>query len=106
MSTEAKPVPMLTMEPEPAAITERRRGRRAAEGKEKNNSMVLFYLGESGEQNNGRIALKEKFGCEGDAMVESLKKGVPYYRIEVWQARAVVKDGAVEVRKDQISVRA
>jgi len=106
MSTEAKPVPMPTTGPEPAAITERRRGRRLAESKEKSNSMILFYLGEAGEQNNGRIALKEKFGCEGDAMVESLKKGVPYYRIEVWQARAVVKDGTVEVKKDQISVRA
>jgi len=106
MSTEAKPMPMLTPGPEPAATTEKRKGRKPAESKEKSNSMVLFYLGEASEQNNGRIALKEKFGCEGDAMVESLKKGVPYYRIEVWQARAVVKDGAVEVRKDQISVRA
>jgi len=99
------PMPMMTPGPEPPVITERRRSRKPAEGKEKSNSMVLFYLGESGEQNNGRIALKEKFGCEGEAMVESLKKGVPYYRIEVWQARAVVKEGAVEVRKDQISVR-
>ena len=39
-------------------------------------------------------------------MIESLKKGVPYFRIEVWKARAVVKDGGVEVMKDQISVRA
>jgi hypothetical protein len=38
-------------------------------------------------------------------MIESLRRGAPYYRVEIWQARAVVKDGSVEVKKDQLSVR-
>jgi len=104
MSSEAKlmPVPVAV----PAAAPEKRRRGRPSEAKEKNSAMVLFYLGEAGEQIGGRITLKEECASEGDAMVESLKKGVPYFRIEVWKARAVVKEGGVEVMKDQISVRA
>jgi hypothetical protein len=104
MSGEAKLIPLPTPEA-PAAPEKRRRGR-PAESKEKNNAMVLFYLGEASEEPSGRVTLKEECASEGEAMVESLKKGVPYFRIEVWKARAVVKDGGVEVTKDQISVRA
>ena len=51
------------------------------------------------------MVLKEECAGEGEAMIESLKRGAPYYRVEIWQARAVVKDGSVEVKKDQLSVR-
>lgn len=104
MSSEAKLMPVPA--PEPATVPEKRRRGRPAEAKEKNGAMVLFYLGEASEQSSDRITLKEECASEGDAMVESLKKGVPYFRIEVWKARAVVKDGGVEVTKDQICVRA
>ena len=102
MSSEAKLMPLST--PEAETAPEKRRRGRPAESKEKNSATVLFYLGEasSGEP----ITLKEECASEGEAMVESLKKGVPYFRIEVWKARAVVKDGGVEVTKDRISVRA
>ena len=39
------------------------------------------------------MVLKEECAGEGEAMIESLKRGAPYYRVEIWQARAVVKDG-------------
>ena len=104
MSSEAKLIPLPT--PEAATAPEKRRRGRPAESKEKNSGMVLFYLGEASEEPSGRVTLKEECASEGDAMVESLKKGVPYFRIEVWKARAVVKDGGVEVTKDRISVRA
>jgi hypothetical protein len=104
MSSEAKLIPVPTQVAAP--VPERRRRGRPAEAKEKSSGTALFYLGEAGEQISGRITLKEECASEGEAMVESLKKGVPYFRIEVWKARAVIKDGGVEVIKDQISVRA
>jgi hypothetical protein len=104
MSSEPKAMTVPT--PEAATVPEKRRRGRPAESKEKNNAMVLFYLGEASEDPSSRVTLKEECASEGDAMIESLKKGVPYFRIEVWKARAVVKDGGVEVMKDQISVRA
>jgi hypothetical protein len=104
MSSEAKLMPVPATEL--ATAPEKRRRGRPAETKEKSGAMILFYLGDASEQSSDRITLKEECASEGDAMVESLKKGVPYFRIEVWKARAVVKDGGVEVMKDQISVRA
>lgn len=101
MSSEARVMPMPAAQP----IEQKKRGRKAADGKEKNGSRVLFYLGEEGEQDGRRVVLKEECPSEGDAMVESLKRDAPYYRIEVWQARAVVKEGSVEIKKEQISVR-
>jgi hypothetical protein len=104
MSSEAKLMQVPT--PVAAPVPEKRRRGRPAEAREKGGATALFYLGEASEQTSGRITLKEECASEGEAMVESLKKGVTYFRIEVWKARAVIKDGGVEVMKDQISVRA
>ena len=38
-------------------------------------------------------------------MVESLKRDVPYYRVEVWRSRAIVKEGSVEIKKEAVSAR-
>jgi hypothetical protein len=38
-------------------------------------------------------------------MVESLKRDVPYYRVEVWRSRAIVKEGTVEIKKEPVSAR-
>jgi hypothetical protein len=98
--TSARVMPM------PAAAEERKRpGRKSAESKEKGGSRVLFYLGDGGTTEGQRVVLKEACAGEGEAMIESLKRGAPYYRVEIWQARAIVKDGSVEVKKDQLSVR-
>ena len=35
-------------------------------------------------------------------MVEALKRSEPYYRVEVWQSHAIVKDGVVEIEKEQV----
>ena len=101
MSSEARVMPM------PATIPaeEKRRGRKPGGGKDKSGSRVLFYLGEGGDRDGDRLVLKEEYSSEGDAMVESLKRNAPYYRIEVWQARAIVREGTVEIKKEQVSVR-
>ena len=92
--------------PMPVAGEERKRpGRKPAESREKGGSRVLFYLGDGGISEGQRVVLKEECAGEGEAMIESLKRGAPYYRVEIWQARAIVKDGSVEVKKDQLSVR-
>ena len=92
--------------PMPAVAEERKRpGRKPAEKRDKGGSRVLFCLGEGGTTAGDRLVLKEECAGEGEAMIESLKRGAPYYRVEIWQARAVVKDGSVEVKKDQLSVR-
>jgi len=46
--------------------------------------------------------LKEKFENEGHAIVASLTRGKPYYRVEIWQSKAIVKDGAVTVEKQPV----
>lgn len=101
MSSEARVMPM----PVSNAEERKRRGRKADAGKDANGSRILFYLGEGGEQDGHRVVLKEECPSEGDAMVQSLKRDAPYYRVEVWQARAVVKEGSVEIRKEKVSVR-
>ncbi len=49
--------------------------------------------------------LKEKFGSEGDVMVEAFKRDEPYYRIEVWQSHAVVNDGVVAIEKEPVKMQ-
>ena len=93
--------------PMPAATEEKKRpGRKPVESREKGGTRVLFYLGDGGTTEHQLVVLKEECAGEGEAMIESLKRGAPYYRVEIWLARAVVKDGSVEVKKDQLSVRA
>ena len=100
-TTRVMPMPGAT-----AAGGERKRRRRSTEGeKEQNGSLVLYFLG-AGVENDGQpLVLKEKFSNEGGAMVESLKRDVPYYRVEVWRSRAIVKEGSVEIKKEAVSAR-
>jgi hypothetical protein len=49
------------------------------------------------------LVLGERFETEGLAMVEALKRDVPFYRVEVWKSRAVVKDGTVEIKKEPVT---
>jgi hypothetical protein len=85
---------------------ERKRRRRSIDGeREPSGSLVLYFLG-AGRENDGQpLVLKEKFSNEGGAMVESLKRDVPYYRVEVWRSRAIVKEGSVEIKKERVSAR-
>ena len=66
---------------------------------------MLYFLGAGGENDGQPLVLKEQFSNEGDAMVESLKRDVPYYRVEVWRSRAIVKEGSVEIKKEAVSAR-
>jgi len=104
MSTDTArvmPIPNATV-----AAGEKKRRRRSTEGeKEQNGSLVLYFLGAGGENDGQPLVLKEKFPNEGDAMVESLKRDVPYYRVEVWRSRAIVKEGSVEIKKEAVSAR-
>jgi hypothetical protein len=98
MSAEA--VAVLEMPGEPAAKA--RRGRRTAEEKQQGEVQVHFYLAERAPEGRD-LVLGERFETEGLAMVEALKRDVPFYRVEVWKSRAVVKDGSVEIRKEPVT---
>jgi hypothetical protein len=98
MSAEA--VAIFEMPGEPAAKT--RRGRRRAEDKQQSEAQVLFYLGERSQEGRD-LKLGERFETEGLAMVEALKRDVPFYRVEVWKSRAVVKEGSVEIKKEPVT---
>ena len=89
MSTEAARV--MPMPAGTAAVGETKRRRKR---------------GEAERASDGSLVLKEKFPNEGGAMVEALKRDVPYYRVEVWRSRAIVKEGSVEIKKEAVSARA
>ena len=98
MSAEA--VAVLEKPSEPTAKP--RRGRRPAEQKQQTEGQVLFYLGERSQEGRD-LVLGARFESEGLAMVEALKRDVPFYRVEVWKSRAVVKDGTVEIKKEPVT---
>jgi len=79
-----------------------RRSRRAAEAKEPGGSLVFFYLAEGGKDSPD-LVLGERFESEGHAMIAALKRDVPFYKVEVWKSSTVVKDGAVEIRKEPVT---
>ncbi len=104
MSTETARV--MSMPGMVAPSGERKRRRRGAEAeRDRGGSLVLYFLGVGSENDGQPIVLKEQFSNEGGAMVESLKRDVPYYRVEVWRSRAIVKEGTVEIKKEPVSAR-
>ncbi len=96
MSAEAATVPTSP----PPATESKRRGRKPSDTKDR-NPLAQFFLAEA-NSGSGALVLKEKFENEGHAIVASLTRGKPYYRVEVWQSRAVVKDGNVTVEKQPV----
>jgi hypothetical protein len=98
MNSEAR----VTAMPHTAGPEKTRRGRKSSEGKEK-GPLIFFFMAEP-TSDSGVLVLKEKFEVEGDAVVASLTRGKPYYRVEVWQSRAVVhdNDGTVSVEKNPV----
>lgn len=104
MSTESARV--MPMPAGTAAASEKKRRRKRGEAERvPDGSLVLYFLGSGGENDGQPLVLKEKFPNEGGAMVESLKRDVPYYRVEVWRSRAIVKEGCVEIKKEAVSAR-
>jgi len=99
MNSEARVMPM----PSTTRTEDKRRGRKPSEAKDK-GPLILFFLGE-GAPDREQLALKERFGSEGAVMVEAFKRGEPYYRVEVWQSRAVVNDGVVAIEKEPVKVQ-
>ena len=99
MNSEARVMPM----PSTTGTEDKRRGRKPSEAKDK-GPLILFFLGEGGPDRE-QLALKERFGSEGAVMVEAFKRGEPYYRVEVWQSRAVVNDGVVAIEKEPVKVQ-
>jgi hypothetical protein len=96
MNSEAR---VMTMPPK-TETEKKRRGRKPSEAKDK-GTLILFFLAEGGG-NSEQLALTEKFGSEGEVMVESFKRGEPYYRVEVWQSRAKINDGVVAIEKEPV----
>jgi len=87
----------------PAEVSSKgRRGKRVAEGRETSSAQVFFYLAERG-QDCPDLVLGERFESEGHAMIEALKRDVPFYKVEMWKSRAVVKDGVVEIKKEPMT---
>jgi hypothetical protein len=99
MNSEARVMPMLST----AGTIAQRRGRKPGEAKDK-GPMILFFLGEGGPDRE-QLALKERFGSECAVMVEAFKRGESYYRVEVWQSRAVVNDGVVAIEKEPVKAQ-
>jgi hypothetical protein len=99
MNSEARVMPM----PSTTGNDEKRRGRKRSEAKDK-GPLILFFLAE-GKPTSDQIVLKEKFGSEGAVMVEAFKRGEPYYRVEVWQSRAMVNDGVVAIEKEPVKAQ-
>ena len=100
MTAAATAVEVPALVERPAKTTTKpRRGRRPAGEGEQGSTQVLFFLGEKNSDGQGLI-LDQKFDSEGLAMVEALKRDVSFYRVEVWKSRAIVKDGAVEIKKE------
>jgi hypothetical protein len=99
MNSEARVMPM----PSTTGNGEKRRGRKPSEAKDK-GPLILFFLAE-GKPTSDQIVLKEKFGSEGAVMVEAFKRGEPYYRVEVWQSRAMVNDGVVAIEKEPVKAQ-
>jgi hypothetical protein len=99
MNSEARVMPILSN----AGTKAQRRGRKPGEAKDK-GPMILFFLGEGGPDRE-QLALRERFGSEGAVMVEAFKRGEPYYRVEVWQSRAVVNDGVVAIEKEPVKAQ-
>ena len=99
MNSEARVMPMLST----AGTKAQRRGRKPGEAKDK-GPMILFFLGEGGPDRE-QLALKERFGSEGAVMVEAFKRGEPYYRVEVWQSRAVINNGVVAIEKEPVKAQ-
>ena len=99
MNSEARVMPM----PSTTGNEEKRRGRKPSEAKDK-GPLILFFLAEE-KPTSEQIVLKEKFGSEGAVMVEAFKRGEPYYRVEVWQSRAVVNDGVVAIEKEPVKLQ-
>ncbi len=98
MTAEATAVVEMPAE----AASKSRRGKRAAEGRETSSAQAFFYLAERG-QDSPDLVLGERFESEGHAMIEALKRDAPFYKVEMWKTRAVVKDGAVEIKKEPIT---
>jgi hypothetical protein len=99
MNSEARVMPM----PPTNGTDEKRRGRKPGEPKDK-GTLILFCLAE-GRSNGEQLVLKEKFDSEGAVMVESFKRGEPYYRVEVWQSRAKVNGGVVAIEKEPVKTQ-
>ena len=105
MSTETARVMPMPNATTVAAGEKKRRRKRADSVGDPGDSLVLYFLGAPSQNDSEPIVLKERFSNEGGAMVESLKRDVPYYRVEVWRSRAIVKEGSVEIKKEAVSAR-
>ena len=105
MSTDTARVMPIPNATTITAGEKKRRRKRADADRDCGESLVLYCLGAANQNDSEPIVLKERFPNEGGAMVESLKRDVPYYRVEVWRSRAIVKEGSVEIKKEAVSAR-
>jgi hypothetical protein len=81
-------------------IDKPKRGRKA---QEKGESVTTrFFMGEA---TTDSVSLKQEFGTEVEAQLESLKLNKPYYTIDSWKAVADLSNGSIAVQKRPISTK-
>ena len=100
MNSEARVMPMPS-----TTGTEDKAARTEAERSERQRSADSLLSWQREVRIREQLVLKEKFDSEGAVMVESFKRGEPYYRVEVWQSRAIVNDGVVAIEKEPVKTQ-
>jgi hypothetical protein len=89
----------------PAASREktpaRRNGRRARrlKGEEQNGTKCRFFLQATSPDSKAQLVLGEEMESEEQALVESLKRDVPFLRVEAWTAYANRQGPDMVIRK-------
>ena len=92
--------------PETAAVSRektaaKKGGRRARRlnGEEQSGTKCRFFLQAKSPDSKERLALGEEMESEEQALVESLKRDVPFLRIEAWTAYADRQGPDMVIRK-------
>ena len=80
---------------------ERKSGRRArrSKGEEPSGVKCRYFLQATSSANKEQLALGEEMESEEQALVESLKRSVPFLRVEAWTAFADRQGSDMVIRK-------
>ena len=80
---------------------ERKNGRRArrSKGEEPSGIKCRYFLQATSSANKEQLALGEEMESEEQALVESLKRSVPFLRVEAWTAFADRQGSDMVIRK-------
>lgn len=82
-------------------MAERKNGRRArrSKGEEPSGIKCRYFLQAPSSANKEQLVLGEEMESEEQALVESLKRSVPFLRVEAWTAFADRQGSDMVIRK-------